>query len=227
MYYFIVNPVSSSGKGLRLWQEAREILDDGNVEYESFILEGPGEAAELARFLSLNRTPCTIVVVGGDGTINEFLSGLVTCQGITFGYIPTGSGNDFARGMRLPSRMEDIMAMILSPSKFRNINIGVTSSGGQKKYFAVSSGMGYDAAVCYESYRSPAKYLLNKLHAGIQHLFFLFPSVIFFDSEMDYLFKNNNTRLKIITDFILLKTNYLCKIEPSTHPKVQTFFGTL
>ena len=142
MYYFIVNPVSSSGKGLRLWQEAREILDDGNVEYESFILEGPGEAAELARFLSLNRTPCTIVVVGGDGTINEFLSGLVTCQGITFGYIPTGSGNDFARGMRLPSRLEDIMAMILSPSKFRNINIGVTSSGGQKKYFAVSSGMG-------------------------------------------------------------------------------------
>lgn len=166
MYYFIVNPVSSSGKGLRIWQEAREILDDGNVEYESFILEGPGEAAELARFLSLNRTPCTIVVVGGDGTINEFLSGLVTCQGITFGYIPTGSGNDFARGMRLPSRLEDIMAMILSPSKFRNINIGVTSSGGQKKYFAVSSGMGYDAAVCYESYRSPAKYLLNKLHAG-------------------------------------------------------------
>lgn len=57
--------------------------------------------------------------------------------------------------------------------------------------------------------------------------FFLFPSVIFFDSEMDYLFNNNNTGLKIITDFISLKTNYLCKTEPSTHPKVQTFFGTL
>ena len=133
MYYFIVNPISSSGKGMRLWERARAILDERNIEYESFILEGPGEAEELARFLSLNRTPCTIVVVGGDGTINEFLSGLASYEGITFGYIPTGSGNDFARGMRLPSRLEDNMEMILSPEKFRNINIGVTSSGKQKK----------------------------------------------------------------------------------------------
>ncbi len=167
MYYFIVNPISSSGKGMRrLWERARAILDERNIEYESFILEGPGEAEELARFLSLNRTPCTIVVVGGDGTINEFLSGLASYEGITFGYIPTGSGNDFARGMRLPSRLEDNMEMILSPEKFRNINIGVTSSGKQKKYFAVSSGIGYDAAVCYESYSSRLKNLLNKVHAG-------------------------------------------------------------
>ena len=42
---------------------------------------------------------------------------------------------------------------------------------------------------------------------------------------MDYLFNNNNTGLKIITDFISLKTNYLCKTEPSTHPKVQLSSG--
>lgn len=56
---------------------------------------------------------------------------------------------------------------------------------------------------------------------------FLVSECNIFDSEMDYLFNNNNTGLKIITDFISLKTNYLCKTEPSTHPKVQTFFGTL
>lgn len=166
MYYFIVNPISSSGKGMRLWEQAQAILDAKNIEYESFILEGPGEAEELARFLSLNRTPCTIVVVGGDGTINEFLGGLASFEGITFGYIPTGSGNDFARGMRLPSRLEDVMEMILEPKKYRNINIGVTSSGKQKKYFAVSSGIGYDAAVCYESYSSRLKKALNKIHMG-------------------------------------------------------------
>lgn len=166
MYYFIVNPISSSGKGMRLWEQAQAILDAKNIEYESFILEGPGEAEELARFLSLNRTPCTIVVVGGDGTINEFLGGLASFEGITFGYIPTGSGNDFARGMRLPSRLEDTMEMILEPKKYRNINIGVTSSGKQKKYFAVSSGIGYDAAVCYESYSSHLKKALNKIHMG-------------------------------------------------------------
>lgn len=166
MYYFIVNPVSSGGKGMRCWEKAEAILEKKGIEYESFLLEGPGEAAKLARFLSLNKTPCTIVVVGGDGTINEFLGGLATCEGITFGYLPTGSGNDFARGMRIPSKVEDAMELILSPEKFRNINIGITSSGSRKQCFAVSSGIGYDAAVCYASYASPLKNALNKIHAG-------------------------------------------------------------
>lgn len=166
MYYFIVNPASSSGKGMRIWEQAEAILEERKIEYESYILNGPGEAAELAQFLSLNKTPCTLVVVGGDGTINEFLSGLATYEGITFGYIPTGSGNDFARGMHLPSRLTDSLDMILSPEKFRNINIGVTSSGNTKKYFAVSSGMGYDAAVCYASDNTSLKAVLNKIHAG-------------------------------------------------------------
>lgn len=166
MYYFIVNPVSRSGKGLQVWDAVEKILEERGIEYESYILGAPGEARELARFLSMNKTPCTITVVGGDGTINEFLSGLTTCEGITFGYIPTGSGNDFARGLRIPTRPEEAIALILEPEKFRNINIGITTSGDEKKYFAVSSGMGFDAAVCYESYSSPLKNILNKIHAG-------------------------------------------------------------
>lgn len=166
MYYFIINPVSRSGKGLKIWEYTEEILKEKNVEYESFILNKQGEAKELANFLSLNKTPCTIVVVGGDGTINEFISGLATCEGVTFGYIPTGSGNDFARGMHLPRNPKDALEIILAPEKFRSINIGVTASGDTKKYFAVSSGFGYDAAVCHMADQSSLKVILNKLHLG-------------------------------------------------------------
>ncbi|MDD3794505.1 MAG: diacylglycerol kinase family lipid kinase [Lachnospiraceae bacterium] len=166
MYYFVINPLSSSGKGIKVWNKVEDILDQKNVEYESFILEQPGDAKELAGFLSLNKTPCTITVVGGDGTINEFLSGLTTCQGITFFYIPTGSGNDFARGMHLTSNPAEAVDILLSPSKFRNINIGITTSGQQKSYFAVSSGIGFDASVCYASHQSGLKTVLNKLHMG-------------------------------------------------------------
>ena len=42
-----------------------------------------------------------------------------------------------------------------------------------------------------------------------QHLFFLFPSVIFFDSEMDYLFNNNNTGLKNNYRFYFTKNELL------------------
>lgn len=166
MYYFIVNPVSRSGKGLKIWEYTEEILKERKIEYESYILDHQGEARELAHFLSLNKTPCTIVVVGGDGTINEFFDGLATYDGITLGYIPTGSGNDFARGMRLPKDPKDALDMILDPQKVRAINIGVTSSGDTKRHFAVSSGFGYDAAVSHMADSSVLKKILNKIRLG-------------------------------------------------------------
>ena len=38
------------------------------------------------------------MAVGGDGTVNEVLNGLAISERLTFGYIPTGYGNDLARG---------------------------------------------------------------------------------------------------------------------------------
>ena len=34
MYYFIVNPVSSCGKGMRIWEKAESILENKGIEYE-------------------------------------------------------------------------------------------------------------------------------------------------------------------------------------------------
>ena len=42
-----------------------------------------------------------IVVVGGDGTMNEVVDGIVSCDMVTLGYIPVGTGSDLARGLRL------------------------------------------------------------------------------------------------------------------------------
>ncbi len=165
MYYFIVNPSSRSGKGLRIWNRVEEVLREKNVEYEAIMLDGPGDAARAAASLA-SRTPCTAVLLGGDGTVNEFINGLTSFEGITFGYIPTGSGNDFGRGMHLPSRPMDALEIILSPDRTRDVNIGCVSSGDRKRYFAVSSGIGYDAAVCYAVENAPGKQAMNALHLG-------------------------------------------------------------
>ena len=166
MYYFIVNPTSRSGKGIKIWEKVEKLLLEQNIEYEVFLLDAPNKARGLAQYFSTNLTPTTVVIVGGDGTINEFLSGLTTYEGLTLGYIPTGSGNDFARGMHLPSKPVEALEVILAQEKFRNINIGVTSSGNSKKYFAISSGIGYDAAVCEQVNLTSSKHFLNKLGAG-------------------------------------------------------------
>lgn len=166
MYYFIVNPKACSGKGLKIWKMTASLLDQEALEYKVFFTKKRGHATVLARKLSLNYTPCTIIAVGGDGTANEVISGLENYENIRFGYIPTGSGNDLARGLSLPSSRTDIVKAILHPQKIKNVSIGLTQLGNDTHKFIVSSGIGFDAAVCHEAMNSKIKNTLNFFGLG-------------------------------------------------------------
>ena len=166
MLYFIVNPASSSGKGIRIWEETRTLLDERKVEYKAFMLRKKGETARIASKLSEQNEEMTVILVGGDGTINEFLSGLGSFSHITFGVIQTGSGNDFARALELPDDPAKMLDLILSGEKIRPLHIGRVLAGGNSHSFAVSSGLGLDAAVCDAANVSGAKSFLNSLGLG-------------------------------------------------------------
>lgn len=98
MYYFIINPNSSSGKGLLIWKSIEPVLKERNVDYHPFFTKDRESTAHLVKRLCTEKAPATIVAVGGDGTVNDVLNGLANFENITFGYIPSGSGNDLARG---------------------------------------------------------------------------------------------------------------------------------
>lgn len=167
MYYFIVNPASGSGRGLTVWKKIKAQLDQAGVSYRSSLLSGCGEAKKLAQGLSSLKQPATIVAVGGDGTINEIINGLSSFQNITFACIPTGSGNDFVRGLDLHRDPIKALQAILHPKKIRKINVGRTICGTDSGFFyMVSSGTGFDAAVCDSVQRSRLKTLLNRFHSG-------------------------------------------------------------
>ena len=101
MYYFIINPHSRSGHGLSVWQKADAILKEKGMEYKTYFTEYTGHAIQLAAHIAEETAAfhmnCTLAVVGGDGTLNEVINGLMKqdFSHITLGYIPTGSGNDF------------------------------------------------------------------------------------------------------------------------------------
>ena len=116
MYYFIINPHSRSGYGFKVWKRIEKLLKLECVEYRAFLTERPGQAAEYADQLTKGcQEPRIIVVVGGDGTVNEVLDGLSFCNTITLGYIPTGSGNDLARSLRLPRSPRKCLKKVLRP----------------------------------------------------------------------------------------------------------------
>lgn len=166
MYYFIVNPVSGCGRGKTVWKTVVSELARLNIEYEAFLLRYKGEAKQIAASLSLLRRPFTLIAVGGDGTLNEFVSGLSSYEYVTLGCIPTGSGNDFVRGLDLERDPLKALHHILNPHRVLPIKIGCVTSGRHQTSFSVSSGIGFDAAVCNGAYHSRMKEILNLIRAG-------------------------------------------------------------
>ncbi|MCB7318360.1 diacylglycerol/lipid kinase family protein [Lacrimispora sp. 210928-DFI.3.58] len=154
MYNFIVNPNAGSGRGLKTWNAISRYLEQNNIEYEVCLTASIGEARSIARELTEGaKDPKFILVVGGDGTMNEVLDGISFHLPLSLGYIPAGTGNDLSRSLRLPGNRLKCLKKQLTPRHFTMIDYGVLSYGTQEvshRRFLVSAGIGYDAAVCQD-----------------------------------------------------------------------------
>lgn len=170
MYHIIINPASRSGKGLKIWKEQVEpALRRGGTDYRPYFSEKAGDVARIANEIIsvVDDTPVMLVVLGGDGTVNEALQGIGDTSKVILGYIPTGSSNDLARDLGIPTDPTAALDLILHSGTPCPMDLGtLTYEDGKKRRFAVSCGIGFDAAVCEEALRSKAKKVLNKIGLG-------------------------------------------------------------
>ena len=96
----IYNPKAGSRKTQKKWNEIRSYMESRGVLFDYLQSEGYGSVERLARMLA-NNGYRTIVIVGGDGAINDAINGIMTSSAsdkdqIALGIIPNGIGNDFA-----------------------------------------------------------------------------------------------------------------------------------
>lgn len=186
MYYIIVNPASKSGKGERIWSLLEPVLIKKKIEYKVFFSKEAGHVIRLVRELSaslLENDPdfvLKLIALGGDGTLNEVLQGITDFGRVQLGYIPTGSSNDLARDLGLPSEPVAILENILSCQEPSLMDVGIltysqpsgelsrlhSDTASMTRYFSVSCGIGFDAAVCEEALASRFKNVLNKIGMG-------------------------------------------------------------
>ncbi|HIR88012.1 MAG TPA: YegS/Rv2252/BmrU family lipid kinase [Candidatus Fimimorpha faecalis] len=175
MINVIVNPNSRSGKGMKVWNKVEGMFQDSGKEYKVYFTQFEGHAkqiaAELTKIHSNYNSEIMIVVVGGDGTINEVINGIAFERNVVLGYIPTGSGNDFARSLKCSEKCLEYVTKrvkhILNPSEYEWLDYGVVLTGGEQvtnRRFAVSCGMGMDAEVCYDLLNSKTKRFFNRYH---------------------------------------------------------------
>lgn len=172
MLYFIVNEKSKSGNAKQIWKEIEEVLKVRNVSYQAFVSEYRGHAGKLAAEISaMDDDDICLVAVGGDGTANEVINGITDFEKVRFGVIPTGSGNDLARGLSLSKDPKNGVIHILNAMKKTRedtwcMDLGEVSFGEEKRLFAISAGIGLDALVCKKALKSKIKDLLNKIRLG-------------------------------------------------------------
>jgi diacylglycerol kinase family enzyme len=103
-----------------------------------------GHAQRLA-LGAANEGADAVVVLGGDGTLNEAANGLVR-TGCALGVLPGGSTNVFARTIGLPNDpVESVGVLLESMEQQSTRHIGLGSANG--RYFLFHAGMGFDAAV--------------------------------------------------------------------------------
>lgn len=171
MYHIIVNPASRSGKGIRLWEDLIvPCLAEQHIKYTAHFSTKAGDVAKLASQITRNAgpdNPIKLIFFGGDGTFNEALQGISDFRYVTIGYVPTGSSNDLARDLGIPKDPTKALRRIISSGNLHLMDLGEAAlSNGTVRRFAVSCGIGFDAAVCEEVNRSAFKRALNKVGLG-------------------------------------------------------------
>ena len=151
----IYNPKAGSRKAQKRWTEIRDYMEFRNVKFDYVQSEGFGSVERLARTLA-NNGYRTIVVVGGDGAINDAINGIMYSDvenknEIAFGIIPNGIGNDFAKYWGLDSNDYRRAVDVLINRRLRKIDVGVfcyyDGEAHKTRYFLNAVYMGLGARI--------------------------------------------------------------------------------
>lgn len=141
---FIVNPTAGKGKARELAPLIEKKCEENKIAYELRLTAAPGDGTSIAASGAREGFE-RIVAVGGDGTVNEVLNGIVGTSS-ALGVIPGGSGNDFIRSINENSEIETILHDNIYG---RIIKSDIGKCNG--KYFINVASSGFDAQVVIET----------------------------------------------------------------------------
>ncbi|WP_035798105.1 diacylglycerol/lipid kinase family protein [Kitasatospora mediocidica] len=149
----VVNPKATTTSG-----RTRDVLTHAlrsDLKLEVAVTEYRGHARDLAREATESGTVDLVVALGGDGTVNEVVNGLLT-HGPServprLALVPGGSTNVFARALGLPNHPVEATGVLLDALEHRReraISLGKAMTDGvPDRWFTFTAGLGFDAGV--------------------------------------------------------------------------------
>lgn len=140
----IINPVSGKTKAKNIIFDIVDALDKKGYVTTVRLTRRKKHATELASQEAGNYE--LIICCGGDGTVNEVVSGLMSSGADTIlGYIPTGSTNDFAASLGLSGRPVDAVNKI-TEVPVKTLDVGIFND---ERYFTYIASFGLFTSVSY------------------------------------------------------------------------------
>jgi diacylglycerol kinase (ATP) len=138
---FLVNPASGNGATGKRWPDLRRRAAELGLSGDEVLSEYPGHLAEAAR----DAGDRLLVVVGGDGTMNEVVNG---AAGTTaeIAILPNGTGQDFGRSHAIPTGFDDAVRVALG-GVARAVDAGRITLAGESRYFANVGSAGMSGSV--------------------------------------------------------------------------------
>ena len=172
MLHIIINPATGAGRGDRIFRTAESVFRETGTAYRVYHSGRKKGIGDIISGLSgkLKDMPdgdfLDIVIIGGDGSMNEAVNSVVDFERTRIGFIPAGSGNDLARALGLEKDIRKLARRIASARCVRLADIGAAEINGKEYLFNISSGLGFDAETCFRTDRSGAKVVLNRIGLG-------------------------------------------------------------
>lgn len=184
----ILNPVAGTKKATKYLAEIISVFNRSVYDVHVYITQKQGDATRAVR--SLGNQADIIVCCGGDGTLNETISGVIEEGGhVSIGYIPAGSTNDFANSLGLSGDVVEAAKQIVNGEP-RYYDIGKFND----RYFSYVASFG---AFTKTSYTTP-----QNVKNTLGHLAYLLEGI----QEIS---KIRKAHFRMETDREILEDDYL------------------
>ncbi|EIT66720.1 diacylglycerol/lipid kinase family protein [Lactococcus garvieae] len=206
IYYILANPNAGSRKGERSLKLLLPYLEKEGLSYKLFATEHTGQEASFIQIiLEEKSTEDQLIILGGDGTISLALNALP--DDLPFGYIPSGSGNDFARSLGLS--FDPIQAFKnIRQNKTKDFYVIHYKSQSFSGYALNNVGIGLDAAIVKATNGGRMKNMLNALKLGRLSYFLTALHVLFSKKPFEISVYNMKNAFKFDNAFLLTFTKH-------------------
>lgn len=216
--HLLVNLKSGSDKGAKALKEIEAVLKKEKLAYNIQISTYPGQLVPIATKTAneINNNHEYIVVVGGDGSLNQALNGVKNSlhPDTPLAYFPAGTGNDFARAAKLQNNPLKFIKKIKNHPTVTNVDCGRYQDllTGEEKYFVNNLGIGFDAFVVNKTNHSKLKTKFNKINIG---------NLTYGINIAQALKGQDNFKVKILTNEHTYSYDHAYLVTTTNHP----YFG--